>query len=335
MNFMDFLAKKKPIIWAEVQKYLPKEGPFNFVDVVSEYPKRQGKYGRGGLILLSCEAFGGDSAKAVKTAAAMQICEDWILIHDDIEDGSEQRRNKPALHRIHGEHLAINAGDYLHMLMWKMLMDNEKIFDEKTTFRIMREFNRFLMIVAREQHYEIYTTEKRDLEECTEDDYYKIIYGKTCEYTINGSLRLGAIVAGKGDDVFKKIDEIGIPLGKAFQIQDDLLNITGKEIGKETGGDVFEGKITLMLLHLIKNANKSEREKILNIMRKNRHEKTPEEVKYIIKLMSEHGSVDYAKKKAEEFAKEAKEKLNKHFKNIPNYEIFESAIKFFAVERKL
>jgi geranylgeranyl diphosphate synthase type II len=339
IDFKEILAKNKPIIWVEIQKFLPKEGPFDFVEIVNEYPRRQGKYGRGTLVLLACEALGGDPSKAVRTAAAMQMSEDWILIHDDWADNSEERRNKPTLHKIYGSEAAINAGDYLHTVMWKTLVANREILDEKTTFRIMNEFSRFLEITVKGQHFEnsLFLFNKIPLKKLEYDDYYKIVYGKTCEYTINGPLRLGAIIAGANDETLNKISEVGIPLGKGFQIRDDLLNITGEGsvIGKEIGGDIYEGKRTLILIHLIKHTEGEEHRKLLEIMSKPRENKTAQEVQYVIDLMKKHDSIAFAEKEAEKWAKEAREKFDKHFSNVKNKEALESAIEFFALKRNV
>ncbi|MDD5416819.1 MAG: polyprenyl synthetase family protein, partial [Candidatus Aenigmarchaeota archaeon] len=287
VDFKDILAKNKPIIWEEVQKYLPKEGTFGFADVVNEYPRRQGKYGRGVLILLSCEAFGGDPKKAVRTAAAMQLSEDWLLIHDDLVDDSEERRGKPALHRIYGKSYSMNAGDYLQSIQWEALIKNKDILDTKTTFRVLDEFARMLKITGEGQHYEAALFKKNavPLEKLEYEHYYQIIYSKTCEYTINVPIRLGAIIAGADEQTLNKINEFGIPLGKGFQIKDDLLNLTGKDIGKQIGGDIFEGKRTLMLIHLVKHTTGEEHKKVLEIMTKPRAQKTREEVDYVIDLM--------------------------------------------------
>jgi geranylgeranyl diphosphate synthase type II len=337
VDFKQFLTEKKPIIWEEVQKYLLKDAPYGFADIVNDYSIRQGKYGRGGLILLSCEGFGGDAKKAIKTAAAMQMSEDWLLVHDDWQDDSEERRGKPTLHKIYGDYFAVNAGDMIHILMWKILIDNRQILDEKTTFRVLKEFERFLEITAIGQHIEAHIKFKKSLDGLTDKDYEDIVYGKTCEYTINGPLRLGAIIAGQDDETLKKISEFAIPMGKGFQIRDDLLNIIGEGsiYGKEIGGDVFEGKRTLMLIHLINNTKGKDHEDVIEIMKKERKDKTADEVKYIIDMMKKYGSIAYAEKKAEEFANEAKAKFNKNFPDIKNKETFESAIDFFVVKRKI
>lgn len=337
VDFKQFLAEKKPVIWEEVQKYLLKDAPYGFVDVVNDYPIRQGKYGRGTLLMLSCEGFGGDIKKAAKTAAAMQVSEDWILVHDDWMDNSDERRNKPCLHKIYGDYFAVNAGDMMHIIMWKMLIDNRQILDEKTTFRVLKEFIRFLEITTIGQHIELYTTFKRSLEGLTDKDYENIVFGKTCEYTINGPLRVGAIIAGQSDEVLEKISEFAISMGKGFQTRDDLLNVIGEGsvYGKEIGGDIFEGKRTLMLIHLINNTKGKDHDNVIKIMKKERKDKTADEVQYIINLMKKYGSIAYAEKKAEEFANEAKEKFHKNFPNIKNRETFESAIDFFVMKRKI
>lgn len=338
VDFKEILKQKKEIIWPEVQKYLIKEGPYGYPEIVNEYSKRQGKYGRGTLILLAAEAFGGDPSKAIRTAAAMQLSEDWILMHDDIVDDSDERRGKPALHKIYGNNIVINAGDSLHLKMWHALIENREILGEELTFKVLQEFSRFLEITARGQHFEISLLEdKKPLEEVTMEDYEKIIYTKTCEYTIAGPLRLGAIIAGAGEDTLEKIRQIGIPLGKGFQIRDDLLNIVGEGsvYGKEIGGDIFEGKRTGLIIHLLSNTEGEEHQKVLDIMKKPRPEKTSEEVEWIIKMMKEKGSVKHLEDMAKKFAVEAKEKFNEYFSDLPNKEVFEAAVDFFTMDRNV
>jgi len=343
--FENILEEKKPIIWEEVDKYLLKEGDYNFSNIVNEYSRRQGKYGRGTLVLLSCEAFGGDYNKAIRTAAAIQLSEDWLLIHDDWQDDSEKRRGKLTLHKWcrkyfginSGDYFAINAGDALHTIMWKTLIDNREIFDDETTYRILNEFYRFLIITTQGQHLELYNLYYKDLENLTYEDYDKIVFGKTCEYTIAGPLRLGAIIAGQDEKILKQLSEVGVPLGKAFQIKDDLLNVEGKasEYGKEIGGDIYEGKRTLMLIHLIKHTEGKEHDLVINIMNKPRYKKTQKEVNYILELMKECGSIAFAEKKAEEFGDIAKKRFNDYFSYIPNKEVFNAAIDFFAKTRRV
>lgn len=142
VDFPQVLKERKPKIYEKITKYLPNKFPEEHYKMVRDYPDRQGKYLRPVLVLLANEMFGGKEENALLTAAAMQTSEDWILIHDDIQDGSEERRGKPCLHKIYGMELALNAGDALHMIMWKMFFDNiEFLGIEKSTkiFNLMQD----------------------------------------------------------------------------------------------------------------------------------------------------------------------------------------------------
>lgn len=321
VDFKQVLEEKKRLIWKEYQKYLPgkssipfrldriqdygKEDDF-FWKTVSDYPERQGKYVRGALILLVCEAMGIDEKKAALTAAAMQASEDWILVHDDIEDNSLERRGKPALHRVFGVPQSINAGDALHIIMWKMLKDNEKALGAEKAFRVMDEMNSMLMRTTLGQSVEIKWIEENRLD-LDEEDVFFVIGGKTSYYTISGPLRLGGIIAGATEKQLEALFEFGFPLGRCFQIRDDILDVTSDFEGlkKQVGNDIWEGKRTLMLAHLLKNANRQDLEKIKAILRKSREQKTESEVRFIIEKMRGYGGIEYAEKKADEQKQEA------------------------------
>jgi len=148
------LKKYRSVVWPVVESYLhtpvfpqafkikskyrPEEK--EYWRIVSDYPHRKGKYLRPTLVCLTAEAMGANLRKALLTAAAMQISEEWLLIHDDLEDNSLRRRGLPALHCLYDVPSAINAGDGLQNVMWKVLADNRKILGEKTTFRLLDEF---------------------------------------------------------------------------------------------------------------------------------------------------------------------------------------------------
>lgn len=318
--FFNVLQEKKPLIWEEIKKYLtPQEVPQKYEDMkkfhikmVRDYPERQGKYIRPTLVLLMCEAMGGDPKKAIKTAAAMQTSEDWILIHDDFEDNSEERRGKPCLHKIYGPELAVNASDDLHIRMWKILRDNEKILGPQKTFEIMDEFHRMLLRTTIGQAVEIKWTKENKLD-FRDEDYFFIVDGKTVYYTIAGPMRLGAIVAGATKEQLDRIFTVGTPLGRCFQIKDDLLNLIGdrKKYGKEIGGDILEGKRTLMLGHLLRTANEEDRKKVVEILSKPSEEKTQQEAFEVIDLMNKYGSIKYGQEIAEKLAKEALKNFDK------------------------
>jgi len=321
IDFKDVLAEKRAIIWKEYQNYLPgkslpvekndriqdhvEEDNF-FWQTVSDYPKRQGKYVRGSLILLVCEAAGFPQEKAALTGAAMQASEDWLLVHDDLEDGSMQRRGGKTLHRIYGMPQTVNAGDALQIIMWRMLRDNEKVLGAKKTFRVMDEFEKMLMRTSLGQSVEIKWIEENKLD-LSDEDLMFVIGGKTVYYSICGPLRLGGIIAGLDEKKLDLLYEFGVPLGRCFQIRDDLLDLVSDFEGqkKQIGNDVFEGKRTLMLGHLLRTAKEADLKKVKGILEKSREEKSEEEVRYIIDKMKQCGSLDYGAEKAAEFKDQA------------------------------
>ena len=313
IDFLQVLKERKPRIYEKICEYLPNKFPEEHYKMVRDYPDRQGKYLRPVLLLLSNEMFGGKEENALLTAAAMQTSEDWILNHDDIEDGSEERRGKPALHKIHGIELALNAGDALHMIMWKMFFDNIEILGLERAKKIFNLMYDILLYVCEGQYLDIswITYKKVDI---TEEEYYKMIDEKAGSYTIYGPMQLGAAAAGATEEQVNSIKEWGIPFGRAFMIHDDVLNLTAdkEKYGKEIGGDILEGKRTLMLIHLLKNCTKEEKKKVIDIYLKKREEKTEEEKNYVIDLMKKYGSIDYAHKKSLEFANEAKKTFDKN-----------------------
>ncbi|MEM5814334.1 MAG: polyprenyl synthetase family protein [Candidatus Aenigmatarchaeota archaeon] len=338
LDIMKVLEGKKALIWPELQKYLPNKEPKFHYALVRDYPERGGKYLRAGLILLSCEAFGGDPAKAVRTAAAMEASQNWILIHDDIQDHSDERRGKPCLHKVVGIEQALNAGDALHIIMWKILTDNREVLGEEMTFRVMDYFNNMLLVTAEGQSIEMVWTDDKTLS-MTEEDYYKIVDTKAGLYTITGPMSLGAMIAGATQEQLKLLERFGLPFGRAFQIQDDVLNLTGdpKKYGKEIGGDILEGKRTLMLIHLLKHCSAAEKEKIKEIYARPRERKTQSDVSEALSLMKKYGSIEYARKKSFEFAAQAQRIFDTKFtflKEGPAKEGLRAAVDF-VVKREL
>ena len=193
--------------FCQVPKKYQKELDFH-KDIIGDYPKRQGKYLRPTLLVLTAQAMGASKNKAKRVAAAMQMSEDWILNHDDIEDDSPDRRGKPALHKIIGTELAINAGDGLHVLMWEMLLDSPK--------EIQREFLTMLKRTVLGQTIEL--KRARDNQEVKQDDVILILESKTGYYTIAGPMRLGAILAGASKKQLETIYKFGVVWVKLFKI---------------------------------------------------------------------------------------------------------------------
>ncbi|MFA6184732.1 MAG: polyprenyl synthetase family protein [Candidatus Shapirobacteria bacterium] len=338
---IEVLIKNKNILWPEIEKYLNliKDYPqfcqikpkYQYLsdlhfDLVSNYPQRKGKYLRPTLVMLTTQSLSFDLSKALPTAAAMQISEDWMLIHDDIEDQSLQRRGQPALQKIYGNELAINAGDALHALMWRILSKNYLTLDSKIAQKIEDEFFCMLNRTILGQTIEIKWTQDNRFD-LTEEDILLILESKTGYYTIAGPMRLGAILAGASDDQLESIYKFGILLGRSFQIVDDLLDLTSDFAGQKNqqGNDIYEGKRTIMLIHLLNNSSSSDLSKLKQILSKTRDQKSPDEIDWVIQKMKEYDSLEYGKNLAQKFAAQAQEIFDNDLKFL-NKEPFRSEL---------
>ena len=316
-KFLGFISEHRASIHEEIFKYLmnpdelrDNEQHFkNYYKMLYDYPFRGGKYIRPGLVLCATLACGGRIEDARITAAAMEVSEDWILIHDDIQDKSLHRRGKPALHIIYGNELAINAGDALHILMWRILLDNSKIHTPELALKLFYEMNNFLDITCKGQYLELtYVMNNRQI---TAEQYFEIIDRKTSWYTIIGPMRLGALHAAARAETLDGFVDFGLPLGRAFQIHDDWLNIYSTKTGKEPGGDILEGKRTLLLVHLLDMCTIEEKNRIIEIYRHSREEKTNDMAQEIIELMNKYDCKNWIRTQVEKYASEAKEQLTK------------------------
>lgn len=339
---IETLTKYKDLLWPKIEKDLQLTKTFpdfakinpkyqNLVDLhfqmLSDYPARKGKYLRPTLLLLTAQSLGFDLDKSLSTAAAMQLSEDWILNHDDIEDQSLERRGQPALHQIYGNELALNAGDALHVLMWQVLSQNYSILDKNIAQKIQTEFFQMLNRTVLGQTIEIKWTQDNRFD-LNEEDLFLILESKTGYYTIAGPMRLGAILAGATDAQLESIYRFGVLLGRSFQIVDDLLDLTSDFAGqkKQQGNDIYEGKRTIMLIHLLNNSSPDDLAKLKQILSKTRSEKTQVEVDWVIQKMTEYGSLEYGKNLAQKFATTANAIFDKELTFL-NKEPFRSELK--------
>jgi geranylgeranyl diphosphate synthase type II len=257
---------------------------------------------------MCCELFGGKRSSAMITASALELFQNWILIHDDIEDKSDLRRGFPALHKKVGIELAINAGDALHGKMWELLLQNQPVLGSDLSIRILAEFAQMLNATTEGQQMELAWTMGHNWD-IREEDYFLMVTKKAAWYTCISPTKLGILLAsherGKHGirtdrNLMSRVIEFGTHVGISFQIIDDVLNLVGEEskYGKEILGDLFEGKRTLMLIHLLNHADSFEKQKIIEILSKPRQKKSLGEVRFVFERMLDLGSIDYAKQVA-------------------------------------
>jgi geranylgeranyl diphosphate synthase type II len=295
--------------------------------LLRDYPLRAGKALRGLFVLGSCAAHGGEIEAALVPAAALELFQNWVLVHDDIEDDSEERRGRPALHQLVGVPIALNVGDAMHVYMWEALLALKQRPDFHAD-AIRAEFLRVIHRTAEGQHLDLtWVAEGRFAIE--EADYLQMVTLKTSWYTVIGPLNLGAYAAGRAPSA--AFEDAGARLGAAFQIRDDVLNLDPTmATGKEFAGDLFEGKRTLILAHLLSEALHDERDQIEGLLRKPRAAKTGEEIRRILRLIERYDSLTYAQAVAEREATAALDGLRSALAALPGRGAAEALLSQFA-----
>ncbi len=288
---------------AALERYLPRREPRQFLyDLITDYPHRGGKMMRPALCIASARMFGAPLEDAIATAAAIELFHNALLIHDDIEDGSEKRRGLSTLHVLHGIPLALNAGDGLALTILKPLLENRKVIGDHLSLRIIEEIERTARECAEGQAIELGW--RRYNVACQSDaDYFEMVLKKTCWLATIYPLRAGALIGTRGAIDLDLFIPFGFFLGAAFQIQDDLLNLCANDrYGKELNGDLWEGKRTLMLIQAFRRCSTGENARLGAILQRTREQRTAVEVTWLRELMMKYDCIDYARRIANQLA---------------------------------
>lgn len=284
--------------------FIPQKEPRKYLyDLLTEYPRRPGKGLRPALCIATCCAFGGRMEEAINSAVAIELYHNAFLVHDDLEDGSEYRRGDYTMHVKYGLPIAVNVGDAMNVLTMDPLMRNLSILGPMKTLAVFQEMKHMVRESVEGQAMELGWV-RDNVDDLTEADYLRMILKKTCWYTCITPCRVGALIGSKHPVNLEVFNRFGYYMGAAFQIQDDLLNLLSmrKRYGKEIGGDILEGKRTLILIHLLNSVNRKEFSEIVNLLGIPRFERTEHQVKWIYDLMEKYGCLDYAKRNARQLA---------------------------------
>ena len=287
--------------------------------VVRAYPSRPGKSLRPAMCVATSRAFGGRDGDILPVAVAIELLHNAFLVHDDIVDGSERRRGRPTLTAEYGLGLALNAGDALAVLSNQVLRRHVGSMQADLAERVLTEFDAMALRTLEGQATELGW--RRDLvHELDPEDYLDLIMHKTCWYTTVHPLRVGALVGSGGSVDLRPMVTFGFYLGAAFQIQDDLLNLVGteREYGKEIDGDLYEGKRTLPLIHLLRHAQGRDRELLDRYLALERAERTASVVAEVRALLDAYGSIEFAAAYARGIAGAALDAFEAAFEPAPD-----------------
>lgn len=303
---------------AALAQYCTPSGPRRYLyDLQADYPRRGGKMMRSSLCIATARAFGASLDDAIRTAVAIELMHNAMLIHDDIEDGSTQRRGGPTLHVRHGVPLAINAGDSLTLMSMQPLIDNRHSIGPRLAARILEETMTMARATAEGQAMEL-GWRRDNLLELDASDYLNMVLRKTCWLAVIYPTRVGALIGTRDGIDLEPFLRFGFFLGAAFQIQDDLLNLVADDrYGKELQGDLLEGKRTLMLIRLLQRAQPSERHRLSYILGLTREQRTLDDVEWVRGSMDRYDCIDYARGVAHGLAGAAHHEYRSLFSNLP------------------
>lgn len=296
----------------------PREPQRHLYSLVADYPRRGGRMLRPSLCIATARAFGAPLDDALRSGVALELLHNAFLVHDDVEDESDERRGRPTLHALHGVPIAVNVGDALTLIGLRALIDNRDALGPRLTLRIMEETERMARESVEGQAIELGWRRDNALH-LTDGDYLDMVLKKTCSYTTIWPSRVGALIGTRSDRDLDRLLRFGFFLGAAFQIQDDVLNLAGDPVryGKELAGDLWEGKRTLMLIDLLRRATHAERERLSAFLSQPRGARDGRDVAWIRARMDAYGCVRYAQQVAHGLAGAAQHEFALAFADLP------------------
>jgi geranylgeranyl diphosphate synthase, type II len=304
---------------AVLEQYLISDPPVPYLQaLLLDYPRRGGKMMRPSLCIAHARAFGAGLDDAVQAAVSIEIMHNALLIHDDIEDGSELRRGRPTLHMLHGVPSALHAGDMLMLLSLRPLMDSATRIGERLAMAILRETELMARETAEGQSLELEWRDRHRID-LTESDYFRLVLKKTAWLSTIHPSRVGSLIGTMGAVDPSTFNRFGFFLGAAFQIQDDVLNLVADAgYGKERDGDLFEGKRTLMLIHAYQSCSAAEKTALDKILRLPRERRTDEQVNTLRAAIDRYRSIDHARTVAQALAGAASHEYSRIYDPLPD-----------------
>jgi len=256
-----------------------------------------GKRIRPALLLLAAKLMGYEGRGTIKLGAVVEIIHTATLVHDDIIDEAKTRRGRPAANTQWGNSKCVLAGDWLYMQAFKIAV-------QERNFRILD-----VLIELTQQMVEGELLQMEKLGKCISlDEHFDLIYRKTaCLFA--ACMRMGAVLAQGTEEQENRLGEYGRSLGLAFQLVDDVLDLTASEevLGKPVASDLREGKVTFAVIHALERCTPAERGIVETVLR----ERNLDDVSHqqILDLLTRYGSIDAAMTRAHEYAEAARKSI--------------------------
>jgi len=258
-----------------------------------------GKRIRPAVLLMAARLSGYEGERAILYAAVVEFIHTATLVHDDIIDDSDLRRGRLAVHSRWGNDVTVLLGDYLYIKSMALALTHDAL-----------EIIRLLCdVTLRMIEGELYQLTKNGDADITEEEHFDIIRRKTA-YLFGGCGQIGGMLGRVSGEREQALREYGFNLGIAFQLVDDLLDFTGDAaaLGKPIGADLREGKMTLPLIHLLQQDDEEGARIVRDII--SSRTVAQEQWDRLLRTLKEHRSIDYAYKRAVDFAERAKRPLH-------------------------
>ena len=305
------------------QKYLPEDEPAHLFEASRHLSFGGGKRLRPVIVMFTCESISGNYETAMPFAAALELMHNFTLVHDDIMDKSDLRRNRPTVHKKYGEPTAILAGDFLFAKSF------EAMHDLSVDLSVFRELNynlvQCVLNICKGQQLDIEFEKRKSV---SEEEYLNMIFKKTA-VLFELAARGGCVIGGGNAEEISSCNDYGANLGLAFQIWDDYLDVSSDEetLGKDIGNDIRNGKKTLIAVNSSQKAS-GENQNILNEFFGNKNA-TDDDIKRVFEVYKDTGSIEYARNTALQYIQKAKEALEplresetkEILKNLADYSI--------------
>jgi octaprenyl-diphosphate synthase len=259
-----------------------------------------GKRVRPALTILANYAVGGDGSRynSIRMATVMEFLHTATLVHDDIIDGADTRRNRATINAIHGNETAVLMGDWLYMSAFETSLAERSLGILDILTRVTRKMTEGELL-------QLTTLGTTDI---SEQHYLDIIQRKTA-FLFSACCEVGAILGGATETEQSALSDYGMNLGMAFQLTDDLLDFTSSDdtLGKGVGVDLLGGKVTLPLIYLVAN-EPSARELLQTVMTERSYRTVPR--RELLAALERVGAIDWARARGDEFAAAARAALN-------------------------
>lgn len=317
------------------------------VKMIADFTMAGGKRIRPAMVYYGYLVAGGrDGEEIIEASMGIELIHTFLLIHDDIIDKDNKRHGIPTVHEKYkkigmtfspnkdcnhfGNSMAIITGDM------SATMANEIIFNARFEPEIIiRALDKMQNIVYATIPGEMLDVIMENRGSATEKEILRMFEGKTSRYTFEGPLHLGAVLAKGSDKILETFSRYSIPLGKAFQIRDDILGLFGdeKKLGKPVGSDISESKQTILLIKAFERATKDQKEILKSCLgKKNLTKNNLEDFKKIIK---DTGSLEYCQKLAGNFADESRRAISEIEFKSKEAKVFLNGIIEYVIRREV